>query len=105
MYGNPLYRALALAAATVLLVPLAVGMLAGWTALRLTARAAVRLYAWALLCVYALAPLNAVSRMANASPAVVSACSLAGLAFVAATTVLIVRAAGVARRASEAKGW
>ncbi|MDJ0380154.1 hypothetical protein [Streptomyces sp. G-G2] len=93
MNGNPIYHALALAVATVLLVPLALAMLAGRTPLRLPDRAARRAFAWALLCLYALAPLNAIPRMADTPAVVVTSCSAAGLVFVVAAAVLLFRTA------------
>ncbi|MCY0933871.1 hypothetical protein [Streptomyces sp. H34-S4] len=102
MNGNPVYHALALAAASVLLLPLALAMLAGWAPPRLRDRAALRTYAWALLCLYVLAPLNAIPRMADAPAAVVTGCSAAGLAFVAAAATLLIltarRLSGLAHR-------
>ncbi|MFB7148497.1 hypothetical protein [Streptomyces virginiae] len=98
MDGNPAYHAVALAAATLLMLPPAVAMLAGWTPPKLASRAAVVPYAWALVCLYANAPLNAVPRMLGAAPGVVTACMAAGLAFSAAAVALLVRAAWAAQR-------
>ncbi|MCY0933142.1 hypothetical protein [Streptomyces sp. H34-S4] len=102
MNGNPIYQALALAAATVLLLPVAVAMLAGWTPSRLRDWAVARPYAYALLCIYALAPLNAVPRMLDASTAVVMACGLLGIGFVVAAAVLLIRAGRTVRSGPKA---
>ncbi|MEV6954561.1 hypothetical protein [Streptomyces sp. NPDC051183] len=98
MNGNPAYHALALAAATLLILPVPVAMLAGWTPPRLPSRAAVRPYAYALLCLYALAPLNAIPRMVGAPAQVVTACTAAGLAFSGAAVAFVVRSVWVSRR-------
>ena len=98
MNGNPAYHALALAAATLLILPVPVAMLTGWTPARLPSRAAVRPYAGALLCLYALAPLNAIPRMVDASAQVVVACNVAGLAFSGAAVACVVRSLWVSRR-------
>ncbi|MFG2387768.1 hypothetical protein ACGFYF_02670 [Streptomyces lavendulae] len=97
MDGNPAYHAVALAAATLLMLPPAVAMLAGWTPPRLSSRAVVVPYAWAMVCLYANAPLNAVPRMLGAAPGVVTACMVVGLAFSAAAVALLVRAARAAQ--------
>ncbi|MFK0222312.1 hypothetical protein ACIQWN_29485 [Streptomyces vinaceus] len=98
MNGNPVYHAIALAAATLFLLPLPVLILGGWTPGRFPSRAAARSYAYALLCLYALAPLNAVPRMLDASAGVVTACTAAGLAFSGAAVVCLVRVSWTGRR-------
>ncbi|MFG2973877.1 hypothetical protein ACGFYY_12825 [Streptomyces sp. NPDC048331] len=101
MNGNPVYQALALAFATVLILPMAVAMLAGWTPPRLSVRAAVHPYACAVLCIYAPAPLNAIPRMLDASACVVTACGLVALACVVAAVILLIRAERAVRPASK----
>lgn len=97
MNGNPAYHAVALATATVLLLPLPLAILAGWRLPRLPSRALAVPYAWALLCLYALAPLNAVPRMLDAPTSVVTACTAAALAFSAAAVACLIRAVWVSR--------
>lgn len=104
MNGNPAYHAIALAAATLILLPLPGLILAGWTPRRFTSRATARSYAYALLCLYALAPLNAVPRMLDASAAVVTACTAAGMAFSCAAIACLVRVACTGRRAATGIG-
>lgn len=98
MNGNPAYHAIGLAAATLLLLPLPVAILAGWTSPRLPSRAAVIPYAWALLCLYANALLNAMPRMLDAATGVVTACTAAGFAFSAAAVGCLIRAVWLSRR-------
>ncbi|WP_329383270.1 hypothetical protein OG625_21085 [Streptomyces sp. NBC_01351] len=100
MNGNPAYHAIALAAATLLLLPLPVLILAGWTPRQFTSRATARSYAYALLCLYALAALNAIPRMLDASAAVVTACTAAGMAFSGAAVACLARVAWTGRRAT-----
>lgn len=98
MHGNPIYHALALAAATLLILPLPVAILAGWTPSTLPSRSSAVAYAWALVCLYAMAPLNTIPRMAGASMPVVTGCTVAGVAFSAIAAALLIRTAWVARR-------
>ncbi|MFE9803781.1 hypothetical protein ACFYP6_33830 [Streptomyces goshikiensis] len=100
MNGNPAYHALALAAATLLLLPVPVALLAGWAPRRFPARSGAFAYAWALLCLYALAPLNAVPRMMGASTQVVMACTAAGFAFSGSAVACLIRAVWVMRGAT-----
>lgn len=76
---------------------LPVAIFAGWTPPKLPSRAAALPYAWALLCLYGLAPINAVPRMLDASADVVMACTAAGVVPSAAAVALLVRAARFAR--------
>lgn len=84
--------------ATLLLLPFPVAILAGWTPSKLPSGAAVVPYAWALLFLYALAPLNAVPRMLDAPASVVLACTAAGLLFSVAAVACLVRAVWFSRR-------
>ncbi|MEW2585605.1 hypothetical protein [Streptomyces virginiae] len=53
------------------LLPAGISMAAGWAPARLRHRLApVRPRGWALLAIYAVAPLNAIPRLADASPQV-----------------------------------
>ncbi|MFJ9551302.1 hypothetical protein [Streptomyces erythrochromogenes] len=104
MNGNPAYHAIALAVATLLLLPFPVAIFAGWTPPKLPSRAAALPYAWAMLCFYALAPINAVPRMLDASADVVMACTAAGIVPTAAAFVLLVRAAGFPRQPASRLG-
>ncbi|MCY0955276.1 hypothetical protein [Streptomyces sp. H27-S2] len=93
MNGNPLYHGIALAVGTLLVLPLALAVLNGWTPRGLRGRRlAVRPYAWALLCLYAVMPLNAVPRMIDAPSGVVMACTGLGFGFVLAAVVCFLRA-------------
>ncbi|MFB6518469.1 hypothetical protein [Streptomyces sp. NPDC056401] len=92
MNGNPVYHAISLAAATLFVLPFPVAILAGWIPPKLPSRAAALPYAWALLCFYVLAPINAVPRMLDASATVVMACTAGGLVPTAAAVVFLVRA-------------
>ncbi|MCX4806926.1 MULTISPECIES: hypothetical protein [Streptomyces] len=80
MNGNPAYHAIALAAVVLLVLPVFVAILVGWTPRGLRGRRpAARPYAWALLCLYTLMPLNAVPRVLVYT----------GLGFVPVTAALI----------------
>ncbi|MCX4776931.1 hypothetical protein [Streptomyces sp. NBC_01264] len=93
MNGNPLYHGIALAVGTLLVLPLALAVLGGWTPRGLRGRRlAVRPYAWAFLCLYAVMPLNAVPRMIDAPSGVVMACTGLGFGFVVAAAVCFLRA-------------
>ncbi|MFF5701029.1 hypothetical protein ACFY7H_00705 [Streptomyces sp. NPDC012794] len=99
MNGNPLYHGIGLAVGTLLVLPLAVAVLNGWTPRGLRGRRlARRPYAWALLCVYGVMPLNAVPRMLDAPSGVVTACTGLGFAFIVAAAACFFRAERVSRR-------
>ncbi|MCY0941431.1 hypothetical protein [Streptomyces antarcticus] len=105
MNGNPTYHAIALVAGTLLVLPLAVAVLAGWTPRGLQGRRpAARPYAWALLCLYALMPLNAVPRMMDAAPGVVTACTASGFGLIGAACSFFVRAGLLHRRTNRTAG-
>lgn len=73
-------------------------MLSGWTPRGLRGRRlAVRPYAWALLCLYAVMPLNAVPRMIDAPSGVVMACTGLGFGFVVAAAACFLRAEQTSR--------
>jgi hypothetical protein len=92
--GDPVYHAVALAVCTVLMVPVAVMILAGRTPSWLRrGGAGARLTAWALLCLYGLALVNGVPRLADASSRTVTLCATVGLGFAGAAAVLFVAAA------------
>ncbi|MBT2546471.1 hypothetical protein J7E99_38905 [Streptomyces sp. ISL-44] len=57
--------------------------------------------ACAILCIYVLAPLNAIPRMVDASAAVVTACGLVAFGFVVAAVILLIRAERAVRLASK----
>lgn len=60
------------------LLPAGLAMASGWAPARWRARLApVRARGWALLAIYASAPLNAIPRLAGASPEVTSALTAA----------------------------
>ncbi|MFD3701362.1 hypothetical protein ACFWUZ_35565 [Streptomyces sp. NPDC058646] len=99
MNGNPLYHGMALAVGTLLVLPLALAVLNGWTPRGLRGRRlAVRPYAWALLCLYAVMPLNAVPRMMDAPSGVVTACMGIGIGFVVVAATCFLRAEWTSRR-------
>ncbi|MEU9379321.1 hypothetical protein AB0D94_36975 [Streptomyces sp. NPDC048255] len=99
MNGNPLYHGIALVVGTLLVLPLALAMLNGWTPRGLRGRRlAIRPYAWALLCLYGLMPLNAVPRMLDAPSDVVTACTGLGFAFLVAAGACFLRAERASRR-------
>ncbi|PWK63102.1 hypothetical protein BCL76_12346 [Streptomyces sp. CG 926] len=101
MNGNPIYHAIALAAGTLLVLPLPLALLAGWTPRGLRGRQlAARPYAWAVLCLYALMPLNAVPRMLDASADTVMACTVFGFCLIAAAVGCFIQAERTARRAA-----
>lgn len=88
MNGNPLYHGIALAVGTLLVLPLALAVLNGWTPRGLRGRRlAVRPYAWAFLWLYGVMPLNAVPRMIDAPSGVVTACTGLGFGFVVVAAV------------------
>ncbi|MFJ6050512.1 hypothetical protein [Streptomyces sp. NPDC092307] len=99
MNGNPIYHAIALAAGTLLVLPLPLALLAGWTPRGLRGRQlAARPYAWAVLCLYTLMPLNAVPRMIDASADTVMACTVFGFGLIAAAVGCFIQAERTARR-------
>ncbi|WP_143568882.1 MULTISPECIES: hypothetical protein [Streptomyces] len=99
MNGNPLYHGIALAVGTLLVLPLPLAMLKGWTPRGLRGRRpAVRPYAAAFLCLYAVMPLNAVPRMIDAPSGAVTACTGLGFGFVAAAAMCFLRAERTSRR-------
>ncbi|MEU9032017.1 hypothetical protein AB0D46_31830 [Streptomyces sp. NPDC048383] len=67
------------------LLPAGMAMASGWAPDRMRARLApVRVHGWALLALYAIAPLNAIPRLAGASPQVsLALTALAGIVAVA----------------------
>lgn len=93
MNGHPGYHWIALAVSTVVLLPLPLALLAGWAPPWVSgSRAALRLRAYGFLCLYALVLVNAVPRIADASPRTVMACTASGLGFVAAALTLFLLA-------------
>ncbi|MGW6781631.1 hypothetical protein [Streptomyces sp. NPDC054987] len=98
MHANPALHAVALVAATLLLLPLPVALLWGWTPERLRSRAVARAYAYAMLGLYAQACLNTVPRMLDAPAGLTTACSAAGVALCVAAAVFFTQAAVRARR-------
>ncbi|MGW0393410.1 hypothetical protein ACWDYJ_21425 [Streptomyces sp. NPDC003042] len=106
MNGNPLYHGIALAVGTLLVLPFPLAMLNGWTPRGFRGRRlAMRPYAWAVLCVYALMPLNAVPRMLDAPSGVVTVCTGLGFAFIVAAGACFLRAEWTSRRTnSRAEG-
>ncbi|MFI6561115.1 hypothetical protein [Streptomyces sp. NPDC050534] len=103
MYGNPLYHWTGLAAATAVILPLSVAMLAGWVPPWMRKRrAGLRLRACGFLCFYALSLLNAVPRIAGASYATVMTCMKAGWVVLALAAVLFLLAERRDSRAREA---
>ncbi|MCC0100751.1 hypothetical protein K7B10_39585 [Streptomyces flavotricini] len=100
MNGNPTYHAIALAAGTLLVLPAPLAILTGWTPRGLRGRQlAARPYAWAVLCLYTLMPLNALPRMLDASAETVMACTVLGFVFIAAAVGCFIQAERTARRA------
>ncbi|MFD6225714.1 hypothetical protein ACFWFZ_02335 [Streptomyces sp. NPDC060232] len=99
MNANPSVQAVVLVAATLLLLPLPVALLRGWTPERLRSRAVARAYAFAMLGLYAQACLNTVPRMLDAPVGLTTACSAAGVALGVAAAVFFLQAAARGRRA------
>ncbi len=101
MNGNPIYHLIALGVATVLMVPLPVAMLAGWTPPWLRGqRGGVRLQACGVLAIYAMVLANSLPRIADASFETVMLFTSIGLGFsVVAGVLLLLSALRNARRA------
>ncbi|MFC7814083.1 MULTISPECIES: hypothetical protein [unclassified Streptomyces] len=99
--GNPLYHWTVLAVSTVLLLPVPVAILAGWTPPWLRKRqAGLRLRAYGILCIYALMLVNGIPRIADVSFEMVMVCMTVGFGFIAAAATLFllsVRKDSVAR--------
>lgn len=101
MNGNPLYHWIALAVSTMLILPVPVAILAGWTPPWMrNQQAGMRLRAYGLLCIYALMLVNGIPRIADASIETVMACMNVGFGFTAAAAVLFLLSA---RRDSAAR--
>ncbi|MFJ8745635.1 hypothetical protein ACIRL2_40525 [Embleya sp. NPDC127516] len=97
MNGNPAYHAIALAAATMMLLPLVWATHTGRLPRRAgpTSRRSRRRRSWGLAAGWAIAPLNAVPRIADAAPPVVAACTMAGGALLLTGLALIATAARI----------
>lgn len=103
MNGDPLYHWVALAVSTVLMLPVPVAMLAGWTPpWTRKQQAGIRLRAYGILCVYAFMLANGIPRIADASIETVMACMNVGFGFLAAAAVLFLLAARKDSRARTA---
>ncbi|MFF5701133.1 hypothetical protein ACFY7H_01250 [Streptomyces sp. NPDC012794] len=98
MNGNPTVHAVVLAVATLLLLPLPVALLRGWTPQRLRSRAVARAYAYAMLGLYAQACLNTVPRMLDAPAGLTMACTAMGVGLAVVAAVFFMQAAARARR-------
>ncbi|URN17305.1 MULTISPECIES: hypothetical protein [Streptomyces] len=87
---------------SITLLPAGAAMVAGRVPERLRPRLApVRPRGWAVLALYAAAPLNAIPRLADASPTIVSAATAAaGLAAATGCAVAVVASSRAARAAS-----
>ncbi|SDN61681.1 hypothetical protein SAMN05444921_13138 [Streptomyces wuyuanensis] len=93
MNGNPLYHWIALAVSTVVVLPVPVAILAGWTPSWMRERqAGMRLRAYGVLCIYALMLVNSGPRIADASVETVMACMSVGFGCIAAAAVLFLLA-------------
>ncbi|MDX2406454.1 hypothetical protein NJO91_25455 [Streptomyces microflavus] len=89
MNGDLLYHWIGLAVSTVLMVPVPVAILAGWTPPWMRKRlAGMRLRAYGVLCIYAHVLVNSVPRIADASFETVMVCMNVGLGFTVACPVL-----------------
>ncbi|MFD8690847.1 hypothetical protein [Streptomyces sp. NPDC059651] len=94
MNGNPLYYWIVLSVCTVLILPIAVSVLAGWTPPWTRHRqAGTRLRAYGTMCIYALMLVNVIPRIADASFGTVMAFTNAGFGFTAAAAVLFLLSA------------
>ncbi|MFE0579693.1 hypothetical protein [Streptomyces sp. NPDC058874] len=98
MNAHPAVPAALLAAATLLLLPLPVALLRGWTPARLHSRVVARPYAYAMLGLYAQACLNTVPRMLDAPAGLTTACTAIGVAFGVVAAVFFLQAAARGRR-------
>ncbi|NEA85009.1 hypothetical protein G3I38_32490 [Streptomyces sp. SID7958] len=90
MNGNPLYHWVALAVTTVLVLPIPVAILTGWTPswIPVRKRAGMRLRAYGTLCLYGLVLANGLPRVADASLGTVMTWMNVGFGFIAAACVL-----------------
>lgn len=92
--GDPLYHWIALAVSTVLMLPVPVAILAGWTPPWMRKRqAGMRLRAYGILCFYAIMLVNGIPRIADASFETVMVCMNVGLGFTAVAGVLFLLSA------------
>ncbi|GAA2633264.1 hypothetical protein [Streptomyces vastus] len=92
--GNPLYHWIALAVSTVLMLPVPVAILAGWTPPWMRKRqAGMRLRAYGILCIYALMLVNGIPRIADASFETVMLWTNVGFGFTATAAVLLLLSA------------
>jgi bacteriorhodopsin len=92
--GNPLYHWIALAVSTVLMLPVPVAILAGWTPPWMRKRqVGMRLRAYGILCIYALMLVNGIPRIADASIETVMVWMNVGFGFAAAAVVLFLLSA------------
>ncbi|WP_327375105.1 hypothetical protein OG393_14730 [Streptomyces sp. NBC_01216] len=93
MNGDPLYHWLLPALSTVLVLPVPVAVLAGWTPPWMRhRRAGLRLRAYAVLNIYAFLLLSGVPRITDASFRTVMSCATVGFGFLAAAVVLFLLA-------------
>lgn len=92
--GDLLYHWIGLAVSTVVMVPVPVAILAGWTPPWMRKRlAGMRLRAYGVLCIYAHVLVNSVPRIADASFETVMVCMNVGLGFTIACAVLFLLSA------------
>ncbi|WP_079403956.1 hypothetical protein [Streptomyces sp. 3211] len=96
-----IWQWIGLAVFSLTLLPAGAAMAAGQVPARLRARLTpVRVHGWALLAIYAVAPLNAIPRLAGAAPEVsLALTAAAGIVAVAGSLVL-----GLARLATPQNG-
>jgi hypothetical protein len=100
---GPTMHWVGLVGATLLILPVPVALLAGWTPLWLRNRqAGLRLRAYGILCYYALAPLNLIPRLARAPHEVIMACTGLGFAAIIGGVVLFLLAEREETRAAQA---
>ncbi|GGX43226.1 hypothetical protein AR457_38910 [Streptomyces agglomeratus] len=85
-----LWQWIGLAVFSLTLLPIGLAMAAGRVPARLRARfVPVRVHGWAILAIYAVAPLNAIPRLAGASPELsLALTAAAGIAAVAGCLML-----------------
>ncbi|GHE63081.1 hypothetical protein [Streptomyces capitiformicae] len=94
MHGNPLYHCIALAVASVLMLPLPIALLRGWVPpWTRGGTGGLRPRAYGILCLYGGVLANGVPRLANASYDVVMAAMLLGIGFYGLAAVLFLLAA------------